>query len=192
MNPKVDFFFNKNSTWQKEYDLLRSIILECGLTEELKWGKPCYTLNGNNVVLIHGFKDYCAILFHKGVLLNDDDGILIQQTKNVQVARQLRFTSVHQISEMKSIIKAYIFEAIDIEQAGLEVELKKTTEFEVAEEFQEKLDEISELKTAFENLTPGRQRGYLLYFSNAKQSKTRTTRVEKCIPDIFDGKGLND
>lgn len=192
MNPKVDFFFNKNSTWQKEYDLLRSIILECGLTEELKWGKPCYTLNDNNVVLIHGFKDYCAILFHKGVLLNDGDGILIQQTKNVQVARQLRFTSVHQISEMKTIIKAYIFEAIDVEQAGLEVELKKTTEFEVAEEFQEKLDEISELKTAFENLTPGRQRGYLLYFSNAKQSKTRTTRVEKCIPDILDGKGLND
>lgn len=192
MNPKVDFFFNKNSKWQDEYELLRTIILDCGLTEELKWGKPCYTANGNNVVLIHGFKEYCALLFHKGVLLNDAENILVQQTKNVQSARQIRFTDVEQINNMMAVLRSYIFEAVEVEKAGLEVPMKKTADFEVAEEFQEKLDAIPELKEAFEALTPGRQRGYLLHFSGAKQSKTRTSRVKKCIPDILEGKGLND
>ncbi len=192
MNPKVDFFFNKNSKWQDEYELLRTIILDCGLTEELKWGKPCYTVNGNNVVLIHGFKDYCALLFHKGVLLNDAEDILVQQTKNVQSARQIRFTDVKQINDMMAVIRSYIFEAVEVEKAGLEVPMKKTTDFEMAEEFRKKLDTIPELKEAFESLTPGRQRGYLLHFSGAKQSKTRASRVEKCIPDILEGKGLND
>ena len=192
MNPKVDFFFNKNSKWQDEYELLRTIILDCGLTEELKWGKPCYTVNGNNVVLIHGFKDYCALLFHKGVLLNDAEDILVQQTKNVQSARQIRFTDVKQINDMMAVIRSYIFEAVEVEKAGLEVPMKKTTDFEMAEEFRKKLDTIPELKEAFESLTPGRQRGYLLHFSGATQSKTRASRVEKCIPDILEGKGLND
>jgi len=192
MNPKVDFFFNKNSKWQDEYELLRTIILDCGLTEELKWGKPCYTVNGNNVVLIHGFKDYCALLFHKGVLLNDAEDILVQQTKNVQSARQLRFTDVEQINDMMAVIRSYIFEAVEVEKAGLEVPMKKTSDFEMAEEFREKLEAMPELKEAFKSLTPGRQRGYLLHFSGAKQSKTRTSRVEKCIPDIMEGKGLND
>ena len=192
MNPKVDFFFNKNSKWQDEYELLRTIILDCGLTEELKWGKPCYTVNGNNVVLIHGFKDYCALLFLKGVLLKDAEDILVQQTKNVQSARQIRFTDVEQINDMMAVIRSYIFEAVEVEKAGLEVPMKKTSDFEMAEEFREKLDAIPELKEAFESLTPDRQRGYLLHFSGAKQSKTRTSRVEKCIPDILEGKGLND
>ncbi|MEP2446438.1 MAG: DUF1801 domain-containing protein [Balneola sp.] len=192
MNPKVDFFFNKNSKWQDEYELLRTIILDCGLTEELKWGKPCYTVNGNNIVLIHGFKDYCALLFHKGVLLNDAEDILVQQTKNVQSARQIRFTDVEQINDMMAVLRSYIFEAVEVEKAGLEVPMKKTSDFEMAEEFREKLETIPELKEAFESLTPGRQRGYLLHFSGAKQSKTRTSRVEKCIPDILEGKGLND
>lgn len=192
MNPKTDWFFDKDSKWQDEYKLLRTIILDTGLTEELKWGKPCYTVNGNNVVLIHGFKEYCALLFHKGVLLNDAENILVQQTKNVQSARQIRFTDAEQINEMAAIIRAYIFEAVEVEKAGLEVPMKKTSEFEMAEEFKEKLDGIPELKEAFEALTPGRQRGYLLHFSGAKQSKTRASRVEKCIPDILEGKGLND
>lgn len=192
MNPKTDWFFDKDSKWQDEYKLLRTIILDTGLTEELKWGKPCYTVNGNNVVLIHGFKDYCALLFHKGVLLNDAENILVQQTKNVQSARQIRFTDAQQINEMAAIIRAYIFEAVEVEKAGIEVPMKKTSEFEMAEEFIEKLDAIPELKEAFEALTPGRQRGYLLHFSGAKQSKTRASRVEKCIPDILEGKGLND
>ena len=192
MNPKVDFFFNKNSKWQDEYELLRTIILDCGLTEELKWGKPCYTVNGNNVVLIHGFKDYCALLFHKGVLLNDAEDILVQQTKNVQSARQIRFTDVKQINDIMAIIRSYIFEAVEVEKAGLEAPMKKTFDFEMAEEFREKLEAIPELKEAFESLTPVRQRGYLLHFSGAKQSKTRASRVEKCIPDILEGKGLND
>ncbi len=192
MNPKTDWFFDKDSKWQDEYKLLRTIILDTGLAEELKWGKPCYTVNGNNVVLIHGFKDYCALLFHKGVLLNDSEDILIQQTKNVQSARQIRFTSVQQIEAMMATLRAYIFEAIEVEKAGLEVPMKKTSEFEMAEEFKEKLDEIPELKKAFESLTPGRQRGYLLHFSGAKQSKTRTSRVEKCLLNILEGKGLND
>ena len=192
MNPKTDWFFDKDSKWQDEYKLLRTIILDTGLTEELKWGKPCYTVNGNNVLLIHGFKEYCALLFHKGVLLSDSEDILVQQTENVQSARQIRFTDAEQINEMAAIIRAYIFEAIEVEKAGIEVPMKKTAEFEMVEELKEKLDEIPELKEAFENLTPGRQRGYLLHFSGAKQSKTRASRVEKCIPDILEGKGLND
>ncbi|XWN37984.1 MAG: YdeI/OmpD-associated family protein [Balneola sp.] len=192
MNPNTDWFFDKDSKWQDEYRLLRTIVLDTGLTEELKWGKPCYTVNGNNVVLIHGFKDYCALLFHKGVLLNDAENILVQQTKNVQSARQIRFTDAEQINEMAAIIRAYIFEAVEVEKAGIEVPMKKTAEFEMAEEFKEKLDAIPELKEAFEALTPGRQRGYLLHFSGAKQSKTRASRIEKCIPDILEGKGLND
>ncbi|MCB0840670.1 MAG: YdeI family protein [Bacteroidetes bacterium] len=192
MNPKVDFFFEKPSKWQESYKKLRIIALECGLTEELKWGVPCYTFQGTNVVLIHGFKEYCAYLFHKGVLLNDEAGILIQQTENVQSARQIRFTGVEQIVEMVDILKAYIFEAIEIEKAGLKVELKKTKEYPVPEEFQSKLDENPELKAAFEALTPGRQRGYLLYFSSARQAKTREARVEKYLEHILEGKGLDD
>ena len=191
-NPKVDFFFNKAKQWQEEYEKLRKIALNCGLTEELKWGCPCYTLNTQNIVLIHGFKEYCAYLFFKGALLSDPNGILIQQTANVQVPRQVRFTSVQQIMEMEPILKAYIYEAIEAEKAGLKAELKKTADFAVPEEFQSKLDRIPALKTAFETLTPGRQKGYLLYFSQAKQSKTREARVEKYIPQILDGKGLED
>ncbi|MEX0609635.1 MAG: YdeI family protein [Balneolaceae bacterium] len=192
MNPKVDWFFNKATKWQEEYEKLRMIALDCGLVEELKWGCPCYTFQENNVVLIHGFKYYCAFLFHKGVLLKDSEDILIQQTKNVQVARQIRFTSIQEIVEMERILKTYIFEAIEVEKAGLEVELKETKEFNIAEEFQIKLDENPDLKTAFESLTPGRQRAYLLHFSGAKQSTTRESRVEKYIPQILNGKGLND
>ncbi len=192
MNPKVDFFFNKAKKWQEEYGILRTIVLDCGLTEELKWGVPCYTLKKNNIVLIHGFKTYCALLFHKGALLADSKGILIQQTENVQAARQIRFTNTKEIVEMQSTIKAYIFEAIAVEKAGLKVVLKKTAAFNIAEEFQKKLDKNSGLKTAFEALTPGRQRGYLLHFAQPKQSKTRASRVEKCIPQILEGKGLND
>ncbi|HET6528361.1 MAG TPA: YdeI family protein [Balneolaceae bacterium] len=192
MNPKVDWFFEKDTKWQEEYEQLRMIVLNCGLTEELKWGCPCYSFQNSNIVLIHGFKEYCALLFHKGVLLEDTDDILIQQTENVQSARQIRFTNVNEIVEMKNTLKAYIYEAIEVEKAGLEVPMKKTKEFEVPEEFQQKLDEIPALQTAFEALTPGRQRGYLLHFSGAKQSKTRQRRVKKAIPDILDGKGLND
>ncbi len=192
MNPKVDFYFNKASKWQEEYQKLRTIVLDCGLTEELKWGVPCYTLNGSNVVLIHGFKEYCALLFHKGALLKDSEDILIQQTENVQAARQLRFTELEEILELEPIIKAYIHEAIEVEKAGLKVELKKTKEFDMPEEFQTALDEDPELKDAFKALTPGRQRGYLLHFSGAKQSKTRVSRIEKATPDILAGKGLND
>ncbi|MEX0648677.1 MAG: YdeI family protein, partial [Balneolaceae bacterium] len=171
---------------------LRTICLNCGLTEELKWGHPCYTFQKSNVVLIHGFKEYCALLFHKGALLKDPDDILIQQTENVQAARQIRFTNVQEIVEMEANLKGYIYEAIKVEKAGLEVEFKKTEEFSVPEEFQQKLDENPALKDAFEALTPGRQRGYLLHFSGAKQSKTRKRRVEKCIPKILNGKGLKD
>ncbi|EAZ79913.2 YdeI/OmpD-associated family protein [Algoriphagus machipongonensis] len=192
MNPKVDFFFEKPSQWQQEYLLLRSIILDSELIEELKWGVPCYTFRGSNVVLIHGFKDYCAILFHKGALLKDHEGILIQQTENVQAARQMRFTELKEIQVLKATIKAYVFEAIEVEKAGLKVELKKTSEFPMPEEFKSILEVDSELKKAFESLTPGRQRGYMLYFSQAKQSKTRETRIEKYMPKIFEGKGLND
>ncbi len=192
MNPKVDWYFNKADKWQKELTQLRTIILDCGLIEELKWGVPCYTFQKNNIVLIHDFKEYCAILFHKGVLLNDTDGILIQQTENVQSARQIRFTSLRQIIEMEPILKTYIYEAIEVEKAGLKVELKKPTEFKMAEEFQIKLAEMPALKAAFDALTPGRQRGYLLHFSAPKQSQTRAARVEKCMPQILDGKGLQD
>jgi uncharacterized protein YdeI (YjbR/CyaY-like superfamily) len=192
MNPKVDFFFNKASAWQAEYEKLRTIALDCGITEELKWGVPCYTVNNCNVVLIHGFKDYCALLFHKGVLLKDTHNTLIQQTENVQSARQMRFTSLAQIEELESIIKCYIFEAIEVEKAGIKVPMKKTKEFEVAEEFQQKLDEMPELKLAFKALTPGRQRGYLLHFAQPKQAKTREARVEKSIEAILNGKGLDD
>jgi uncharacterized protein YdeI (YjbR/CyaY-like superfamily) len=192
MNPKVDFYFNKAQKWQEELEQLRVIALDCGLDEELKWGCPCYTFQKSNIVLIHAFKKYFAFLFFKGALLNDTEGILIQQTENVQAARQIRFTSVGEIAELKPILKTYIYEAIEVEKAGLKVELKKTTEFKMPDEFQYKLDKIPALKAAFEALTPGRQRGYLLYFSSAKQSKTREERVEKYIPQILDGKGLDD
>jgi len=191
-NPKVDFYFNKAKKWQEAVILLRTIALDCGLTEELKWGCPCYTFDGNNIVLIHDFKEYCAFLFFKGALLKDNEGILIQQTENVQSARQIRFTTALQIIEMKAILRANIFEAIEVEKAGLKVDLKKTAEYTIPVEFQSKLDHIPDLKTAFEALTPGRQRGYLLYFSAAKQSKTRAARVEKFIPQILNGKGLDD
>lgn len=191
-NPKVDFYFNKAKKWQEAVILLRTIALDCGLTEELKWGCPCYTFDGNNIVLIHDFKEYCAFLFFKGALLKDNEGILIQQTEHVQSARQIRFTTALQIIEMKAILRANIFEAIEVEKAGLKVDLKKTAEYTIPAEFQSKLDHIPDLKTAFEALTPGRQRGYLLYFSAAKQSKTRAARVEKFIPQILNGKGLDD
>ncbi len=192
MNPKVDFFFNKASKWQAEYEQLRTIVLDCGLTEELKWGCPCYTFEGNNIVLIHGFKDYCALLFMKGALMKDAKGILIQQTENVQAARQIRFTNLNEIVKLKTALKAYIQEAISVEKSGLKVELKKPTEFKMAEEFQQVLNEMPEVKKAFEALTPGRQRAYLLHFSQPKQSKTRESRVENCIPQILKGKGLDD
>jgi uncharacterized protein YdeI (YjbR/CyaY-like superfamily) len=192
INPKVDFYFNKAKKWQDEFKKLRTIILDCGLTEELKWGIPCYTFQKSNIVLIHGFKEYCAILFVKGALLKDAHGILIQQTENVQAARQIRFTNVREIVEMKTILKAYIFEAIEVEKAGLKVNFKKPSEFTVPEEFINKLEEVPGLQDAFDALTPGRQRAYLLYFSAPKQSKTRESRIEKCIPKILNGKGLND
>ena len=192
MNPKVDFYFANSEKWEEELRTLRTLILECGLTEELKWGVPCYTFQKSNVVLIHEFKAYCAILFTKGALLNDAEGILIQQTENVQVARQIRFTNVQQIVEIANTIKAYIYEAIEVEKAGLKVELKKPTEFKMAEEFQQKLEGNPALKTAFEKLTPGRQRAYLLHFSSPKQAKTREARVEKCTEAILNGKGLNE
>jgi len=191
-NPKVDFFFSKAQKWQEEFKKLRTIVLACGLTEELKWGKPCYTFEKSNVVLIHGFKEYCALLFIKGALLKDAKDILIQQTRNVQAARQIRFTNIREIAKLEPVLKAYIKEAIEIEKAGLEVKLKKTSEFKVPDELQIKLDAMPVLRTAFDALTPGRQRGYVLYFSGAKQSKTRESRVEKWIPQILKGKGLND
>ena len=192
MNPNVDFYFSKAKKWQKELEKLRMIVLDCGLTEGLKWGVPCYSFQKSNIVLIHVFKEYCALLFFKGALLKDINGILIQQTENVQAARQIRFTNVREIVKMKSILKAYIYEAVEVEEAGLKVNLKKTTEFIIPEEFQKKLYRIPALKTAFAALTPGRQRGYILYFSAPKQSKTRESRVEKCMQQILNGKGLND
>jgi uncharacterized protein YdeI (YjbR/CyaY-like superfamily) len=192
MNPKVDWFFDKAAAWQEEYILLRDIVLDCGLDEELKWGCPCYSLQKKNVVLIHGFKEYCALLFMKGALLNDPKGILIQQTENVQSARQIRFTNAKEIAKLKTTLKAYIHEAIEVEKAGLEVKMKKTSEYPVPEEFKKKLDEKPALKKAFKALTPGRQRGYLYYFSQPKQSKTREARVEKYTQHILDGKGIDD
>jgi uncharacterized protein YdeI (YjbR/CyaY-like superfamily) len=192
MNPKVDFYFEKEGTWKEEIKRLRTIVLDCGLNEELKWGCPCYTFEKTNIVLIHVFKEYCALLFFKGSLLQDPEGILIQQTKNVQVPRQMRFTSAREIARMKSIIKAYIFEGIEVEKSGMKPKLKKTAEYNIPEEFQKKLDKTPALKSAFKALTPGRQRGYLLYFSAPKQSETRRSRVEKSVKQILDGKGLND
>ena len=192
MNPKVDEFLSKAKKWKEEYEKLRNIVLDCELTEEFKWMHPCYTFEKKNIVLIHGFKEYCALLFHKGALLKDAHGILIQQTENVQAARQIRFTNVQEIVEMETILKAYIYEAIEVEKAGLEVNFKKSTEFIIPEELQNKFDEIPALKTAFEALMPGRQRAYILYFSQPKQSKTRESRVEKCMQQILNGKGLND
>ncbi|WP_419699249.1 YdeI/OmpD-associated family protein [Mucilaginibacter sp. NFX135] len=192
MNSNVDFYFNKAQKWQEELDQLRMIVLDCGLTEELKWGCPCYTFQERNVVLIHVFKEYCALLFFKGALLNNTDGLLIQQTENVQAARQIRFINVLEIIEQKPILKACIHEAIEVEKAGLRVELKKTDKFPIPEEFQAKLNQIPALKTAFEALTPGRQRAYIFHFSKPKQSKTREARVEKYMLQILSGKGLND
>jgi uncharacterized protein YdeI (YjbR/CyaY-like superfamily) len=191
-NPKVDWYFDEAAQWKAESEKLREIILDCGLDEELKWGKPCYAFEGANVVLIHGFKQYCAILFMKGALLKDPKRILVQQTENVQVARQIRFTSLKEILKLEPAIKAYVKEAIAVEKSGAEVTLKKTSEFKMPEEFESKLKQMPALKKAFEGLTPGRQRGYLLYFSGAKQSATRTARVEKCTPQILKGKGLDD
>lgn len=191
-NPKVDWFFDKGGKWQAEYEKLRNICLDSKLTEELKWGCPCYTFEKKNIVLIHGFKDYCALLFFKGALLKDPKGILIQQTENVQSARQIRFTSEREIARLKSSLKAYIEEAVEIEETGLKVNYKETADFPIPEEFQNKLARVSGLRKAFKALTPGRQRGYLMYFSQPKQSKTREARVEKCVPQILEGKGLND
>lgn len=192
MNPKVNWFFEKADKWQEEVILLRSLLLDTQLNEDLKWGCPTYTLSTGNVALIHHFKDYCAVLFFKGALLKDPNALLIQQTENVQAARQMRFSSLLQLKEQETILKAYLYEAIEVEKAGLKVELKKTKEFTMVEEFESKLSAIPELKTAFESLTPGRQRGYLLYFSSAKQAKTREARIEKYIPQILSGKGLED
>ncbi len=192
MNPKVDEFLSKAKIWKEEFEKLRSIVLDCGLTEEYKWMHPCYTFEGKNIVLIHGFKEYCALLFHKGALLKDAQGILIQQTENVQEGRQIRFTNIQEIDELGPILQAYIYEAIEVEKAGLQVVKKTTADFPIPEEFQKELDAIPALKTAFEALTPGRQRAYLFYFSQPKQAKTRESRVEKCVPQILRGKGLND
>lgn len=191
-SPKVDGFLRRNKRWQEEFEKLRTILLDCGLTEEMKWGQPCYTFENSNVVLMHGFKEYCALLFFKGALLKDPEGILVQQTKNVQSARQIRFTDVREIVKMKTVLKTYVKEAIAVEKAGLKVNFKKTPEFTVPEEFQSKLAEVPALKKAFNGLTPGRQRAYLLYFSAPKQSRTRESRVEKCMQQILNGKGLDD
>ncbi len=192
MNPKVDFYFRKADQWQAEFEKLRTIILDCDLTEELKWGHPCYTLEGNNIVLMHGFKEYCALLFMKGALMQDPNGILVQQTENVQSARQIRFTALPEIVELETALKAYVADAVRVEKAGLKVEFKQPEDFPFPEEFIDKLEEVPGLQDAFEALTPGRQRGYLLYFSKAKQSKTRVSRIEKYVPHILDGKGIND
>ncbi len=192
MNPKVNWYFDKSEKWHEEVNRLRTLCLDCGLDEELKWGQPCYTYHKSNIVLIHDFNEYCALLFFKGALLSNPDGILIQQTENVQVPRQARFTNVQQIVDQEATLKALIFEAVEVEKAGIKVERKKTEDFPVAEEFQIKLDAMPALRTAFEALTPGRQRGYLLHFNQPKQSKTREARVEKWIPQILIGKGLDD
>lgn len=191
-NSKIDPYFNKLKKWKEEFKLLREIALDCGLTEDFKWMHPCYTLDDKNIVLIHGFKDYCALLFHKGALLKDPHGILIQQTANVQAARQIRFTNVQEIDEMQLILKTYIDEAIEVEKAGLQVNYKKKTEYTIPEELESKFVDMPDLKAAFEALTPGRQRAYILHFSTPKQSKTRESRIEKYIAHILDGKGLND
>jgi uncharacterized protein YdeI (YjbR/CyaY-like superfamily) len=191
-NPKVDAFLDRTTEWRAEIEALRQIILDCQLTEDFKWGWPCYSIDKKNVVLIHGFKEYCALLLFKGALMKDPEKILIQQTENVQAARQIRFTGLDEIKRMDNVLKAYIHQAVDVERAGFKVDFKKASEFAVVDEFQTKLDAMPDLKTAFGALTPGRQRGYLLHFSSAKQSKTREARIEKCMPKIFDGKGLED
>ena len=192
MNPKVDFYFNKAQKWQEEIERLRTIMLNCGLSEVLKWGCPCYTFQQNNVVLIHVFKEYCGVLFFKGALMDNAEGLLIQQTENVQVARQVRYTNLQAIIKSETTLKAFIYEAIEIEKAGLKIELKKPSEFKITDELQQKLDEFPAFKTAFYALTPGRQRGYLLHFAQPKQTKTREARIEKCMPLIFNGKGWNE
>ena len=192
MNPKVDFFFNKESKWQKEYGKLRMIMLDCGLDEKLKWGCPCYTHQEKNIVLIHGFKEYCAILFFKGALLQDPEGILIQQTKNVQSARQIRFTNAREIVRLEPVLKAYIYQAIEVEKAGLQIKKKTTADYEVPVELQTRLNKNRALRTAWDGLTPGRQRGYIFYFSQPKLPKTREARVEKYVKQILNGKGLED
>lgn len=192
MYTKVDSFLSKAKRWQEEMTLLREIVLECGLNEDYKWMHPCYTYQDSNIVLIHGFKDYCALLFFKGVLMKDQEGILIQQTENVQDRRQIRFRSLEEIVRLKPVIKDYIKEAIKIEQSDLKVEFKKTSDFNMPGEFQKRLESDKKLKVAFDGLTPGRQRGYLLYFSSAKQPQTRESRIEKYILKILDGKGLDD
>lgn len=192
MNPKVDFFFTKAQKWQEELEKLRTVALESGLDEELKWGVPCYTHHGSNIVLIHAFKEYCALLFFKGALMKDEKGILVQQTENVQAARQLRFADVKEISGLEPVIRAYIHEAVEVEKSGLKVPMKKTREFDVPEEFQQQLDQNVALEKAFRALTPGRQKAYLLYFGSAKQAKTREARIEKYMPLILEGKGIDD
>ncbi|PYF69487.1 YdeI/OmpD-associated family protein [Pedobacter nutrimenti] len=192
MNPKVDFYFTKDQKWQQEVQELRLIALDCGLSEELKWGVPCYTFQKSNIVLIHDFKEYCAFLFFKGALLKDPQNILVQQTKNVQAARQVRFRNIREIIDLRRALKAYIQQAIEVEKSGLKVNFKTTADFPVPEEFQAKLEQIPDLKMAFDALTPGRQKSYILYFSSAKQSKTRESRVEKYLPQILSGKGLED
>ena len=189
---EADWFFTKDTKWQEEYSELRLLVLDCGLIETLKWGCPCYVVEKSNVVLIHGFKNYCALLFMQGAIMKDDQGLLIQQTANVQSARQLRFKNVDEILTSKSIITSYIKEAIKIDKEGLKLELKETAEYEIPFEFKNALDNMPEVKDAFYSLTPGRQRGYLLYFSAAKQAKTREARVEKYLQNILEGKGLDD
>ena len=192
MNTKVDFYFTNAKKWQKELERLRKIILECKLTEELKWGVPCYTFRNRNVIIIHAFKDYCAVLFVKGALLKDTKGILVRQTENVQSGRQIRFTNIKEINKIKVILKSYINEAVEVEKSGLKVKFKKTFEYKVPKEFQDRLNKMPDLNKAFIALSPGRQRGYLFYFSACKQSKTLVLRIEKCLPKILSGKGLND
>lgn len=192
MNPKVDWYFNKATKWQEAFLALREIILACDLVEELKWGLPCYTQSGKNIVIIQDFKEYCAIMFFKGVLLKDTKKILVELTKNVQSARQIRFTSLNEVVKNKSNIKAYIKEAVEIEKSGKKVELKKLSDYPIPEEFEKLLNEMPKLKKAFQAMTPGRQKGYIFYFSSAKQSKTREERIEKYLQKILDGKGLND
>jgi uncharacterized protein YdeI (YjbR/CyaY-like superfamily) len=192
MNPKVDNFFERAQKWQKEMEKLRSVVLSCGLTEELKWGKPCYTDEGHNIVVIQGFKEYCALLFMKGYLLNDPDGILVKTGENTVVGRQVRFTDAKEVTRLATILKTYIYQAVEVERAGIKVEIKKSAPPAIPEEFQKKLKKSPRLKEAFEKLTPGRQKAYLFYFSGAKQSQTRESRIEKCIQPILDGKGLNE
>ena len=190
-NPKIDRFFDRDMPWKDAYAKLRAIVLDCGLTEELKWGWPCYAFNGKNVVLIHGFKEYCALLFHKGALLRDEKHILVQQTENVQSARQIRFRSAHEILKLRPVLTEYIHRAVEVEKAGLRVKKKKTSEFKMPEEFARRLQASPALRKSFEALTPGRQRAYLLYFSSAKQSKTRESRITSHVARIMAGKGLD-